>query len=273
MTNPRISKTRRRIAWEAACLLLYRREQEIYRAKLVAGKRICGGWVPRRELPTNQEVLDELARISEPGACLNEPEFDNELELGWLEAKAQLPPRTEKIVAQSEAIWIDETLNEPAFDSRPECIDDWQQFLVLLRPLENIRMPQPFYQTGDALFHSLQAFEHAVSNAPYDQEFLLAALLHEVGRAVDTREPVAATLELLADDVSERTLWLIENLPEANKIHLGTIGHRSLRRLRENESYEELILLSECDRQACAPQANVRQVEDAIEYIAAIEDL
>lgn len=270
MTNPRTSKTRRRIAWEAACLLLYRREQEIYRAKLVAGKRICGGWVPRRELPTNQEVLDELARISEPGACLNEPAFDNDPELGWLETKAKLPPRTEKIVSQSEINWLNDLPDEPVLDSRPDCIDTWQHLTTLLRPLENIRMPQPFSQTGDALFHSLQAFEHAVAIAPYDQELLLAALLHEVGRAVDTRDPVTATLELLAEDVSERTLWLIENLPEANKIHLGTIGHRCLRRLRENESYEELILLSDCDRQACASQANVRQAEDAMEYIAAI---
>ena len=273
MTNPRTSKTRRRIAWEAACLLLYRREQEIYRAKLVAGKRICGGWVPRRELPTNQEVLDELARISEPGACLNEPDFDNVIELGWLEAKAKLPPRTEKIVTQSDAIWIDDSSDETLSASRPECIDDWQHFVALLRPLENIRMPHPFFQTGDALFHSLQTFEHAVTASPYDQEFLLAALLHEVGRAVDTRDPVTATLELLADDVSDRTIWLIENLPEANKIHLGTIGHRSLRRLRENESYEELILLSDCDRLACASQANVRQVEDAMEYIVEIGEM
>ena len=268
MTNPRTSKTRRRIAWEAACLLLYRREQEIYRAKLVAGKRICGGWVPRRELPTNQEVLDELARISEPGACLNEPDLQNETELGWLEAKGKLPNRTEKIIAQHDITW-----DELDTDQRPECIDQWQLFLSLLRPLENIRMPAPFIQTGDALFHSLQTFEHALTNSPYDQEFLLAALLHEVGRAVDTRDAVTATLELLEGEVSERTAWLIENLPEANKIHLGTIGHRSWRRLRDNESYEDLVLLSECDRQACAAQANVRQAEEAIEYIIGIEEM
>ena len=267
MSTPRISKTRRRIAWEAACLLLYRREQEIYRAKLVAGKRICGGWVPRRELPTNQEVLDELARISEPGACLNQPNFDEDSELGWLQAKAKLPPRTERLVAQADVSWTNDCLGPSSSSHRPDCIDRWQYFVSLLRPLENIRMPQPFTQTGDALFHSLQAFEHAVANAPYDEEFLLAALLHEVGRAIDTRDPVTATLELLANDVTERTLWLIENLPAANKIHLGTIGHRCWRRIRENESYEELILLSECDRQACAPQANVRQAEDAVEVI------
>jgi hypothetical protein len=268
MTEPRISKTRRRIAWEAACLLLYRRETEIYKAKLVAGKRLCGGWVPRRELPTNQEVLNELARISEPGACLDEPDFGQVADAGWLESKGKLPPRTEKIVAQSDFAW-----NDTPIDQRPDCIDRWQQFLSLLRPLENIRMPHPFYQTGDALFHSLQAFEHAVANSPYDEELLLAALLHEVGRAVDSRDPVVTSIELLADDVSERTAWLIENLPEANKLHLGTIGHRSLRRLRENENYEDLILLSECDRQACEVQANVRQAEDALDYIAALDQL
>jgi hypothetical protein len=68
--------------------------------KLVAGKRICGGWAPRRELPTNQEVLDELARISEPGTILNKPDFPNDIELGWIEAKGKLPERAEKIVSQ-----------------------------------------------------------------------------------------------------------------------------------------------------------------------------
>lgn len=268
MTEPRISKTRRRIAWEAACLLLYRRESEIYRAKLVAGKRICGGWVPRRELPTNLEVQTELARLSEPGACLVEPEFDNELVLDDRSILQTLPEKTQRLLDLEQLLNGDDSSAD-----RLDCIDRWQYFASLLRPLENIRMPAPFHHTSDALFHSLQVFENLCQVQPYDEELLLAALLHESGRAVDARDPVSATLELLADDISDRTAWLIEQLPEANKIHFGTIGHRSLRRLRENESYEDLLQLAECDRLGNAAQANVRQLEDALDYIASLAEL
>jgi hypothetical protein len=119
----------------------------------------------------------------------------------------------------------------------------------------------------------LQVFEHAAQQSPYDEELLLAALLHEVGRAVDIRQPVEAALGLLQDDISPRTAWLILNLPEANKLHHGTIGHRSLKRLRENEDYEDLILLAECDRLGGQAQANVRQLEDALDYIASIGEM
>lgn len=251
MTEPRISKTRRRIAWEAACLLLYRRETEIYRAKLVAGKRICGGWVPRRELPTNQEVQAELARLSSPEACLTDPPPD------LLEQYAE--------ELASDTYYLSE--------ERLDCIGRWEQYAILLRPLENIRIPPPAHAAVDALFHSLQVFELAAQQSPYDEDFLLAALLHEVGRAIDIRQPVEATLGLLQDDISPRTAWLILNLPEANKLHLGTIGHRSLKRLRESEDYEDLILLAECDRLGGQAQANVRQLEDALDYIASIGEM
>ena len=38
---------------------------------------------------------------------------------------------------------------------------------------------------GDALYHSLQVFALASDRLPYDEEFLTAALLHDVGKAIN----------------------------------------------------------------------------------------
>ena len=57
--------------------------------------------------------------------------------------------------------------------------------------------PPKTHPEGDVLYHSLQVFELARQALPYDEDFLLAALLHDVGKAIDRREHVAAALEAL----------------------------------------------------------------------------
>jgi HD superfamily phosphodiesterase len=49
-----------------------------------------------------------------------------------------------------------------------------------------------YHPEGDALYHSLQVFELARQQVPWDEEFLLAALLHDVGKAIDPADHVAA---------------------------------------------------------------------------------
>jgi hypothetical protein len=45
---------------------------------------------------------------------------------------------------------------------------------------------------GDALYHSLQVFELARCEAPWDRDLAAAALLHDVGKAIDRRDHVIA---------------------------------------------------------------------------------
>lgn len=146
-------------------------------------------------------------------------------------------------------------------------VDRFQIYEMLLLPLERVKESRKHHPESDALYHSLQVFELAREELPYDEEFLLAALLHDVGKAIDRRDHVAAALEALDGFITPRTAWLIEHHMEGQALKDGTLGARSRRRLRESEDFEELELLVECDRNGRARGAEVPDVEEALEYL------
>ncbi|MFO0830567.1 MAG: HD domain-containing protein [Phycisphaerales bacterium] len=149
-------------------------------------------------------------------------------------------------------------------------LDVWMQYVALLRPLEGVKQNPVYHPEGDALFHSLQVFELAAAVRAWDEEFLLAALLHDVGKAVDPRDHVAAGLEALDGLVSERTAWLIAHHMEAHEYRAGTLGMRAKRRLSEHEDLEDLLLLSELDEAGRVRGAVVRSVEEAVEFVRGV---
>src|ERR1700722_17913322 len=63
--------------------------------------------------------------------------------------------------------------------------DPFPLFRLLLLPLENVQGSRVYHPEGDVLYHSLQVFEQAKDRRPYDEEFLLAALLHDIGKGLD----------------------------------------------------------------------------------------
>ena len=161
---------------------------------------------------------------------------------------------------------IDETLEE--LEAMP---DRFQLFTALLLPLENVKQHPKYHPEGDVLYHSLQVFDLANDQLPYDEEFLLAALLHDVGKGLDPQAHVASALEALEGFISDRTAWLIAHHMEAHRVVDGTIGARAHRRLRENENYDELMLLCECDRGGRVPGVQTSELEEAIETIRDLE--
>lgn len=154
-------------------------------------------------------------------------------------------------------------------DERP---DRFQVFNGLLLPLENVKQSPKYHPEGDVLYHSLQVFDLACDELPYDEEFLLAALLHDVGKGIDPQNHVAAGLEALDGFISERTAWLIEHHMEAHQILDGTIGSRARRRLQSHESYDELLLLSECDRAGRVAGAQASELDEALAYIRELNE-
>ena len=108
------------------------------------------------------------------------------------------------------------------------------------------------------LYHSLQVFDHARDALSYDEEFLTAALLHDVGKGIDPDDHVAAGLEALDGLLTKRTAWLIEHHMQALWACRQTLGRRAQRRLRESEYYDDLLLLGQCDRRAASRGSKCR---------------
>ncbi len=146
-------------------------------------------------------------------------------------------------------------------------VDRFQLYEMLLVPLEQVKERPEHHPEGDVLYHSLQVFELARRKLPYDEEFLLAALLHDVGKGIDRKDHVAATLEALEGLITPRTAWLIEHHMEGHALKDGTLGVRSRRRLAASEDFDELVLLAECDDEGRAVGVDVPDVEEALEYL------
>lgn len=152
-----------------------------------------------------------------------------------------------------------------------ECVDRFQVFESLMLPLENVKQDPYYHPEGDALYHSLQVFDLARRQSPYDQDLLLAALLHDCGKAIDREDHVAAGVEALAEWITPKTEWLIANHMEAHKLRSRTLGARGVRRLSSSPHYTELLILQDCDQRGRMPGYQAPGLGEAIIYLRDIE--
>lgn len=146
-------------------------------------------------------------------------------------------------------------------------VDRFQVYRSLLVPLETVMQDAHYHPEGDVLYHLLQTYVLARYELPYDEEFQLAALLHDIGKGLDSGNHVAAGLEALEGHITERTAWFIEHHMEVHQIRNRSIGHRAHHRLIASPDYEELLLLGECDRKARVCGAVVPDLDDALDEL------
>ncbi len=161
---------------------------------------------------------------------------------------------------------------EDAVEEANDSVDRFQVYYSLLLPLENVKQSPKYHPEGDALYHSLQVYDLACDCLPYDEEFLLAALLHDVGKGIMPHAHVVSGLEALDGFITERTYWLIEHHMLAHKIFDRSIGARQHRRLQQNESYDDLILLGECDRGGRQVGVQCSELDEALDYVRSISE-
>ena len=151
-------------------------------------------------------------------------------------------------------------------------VDRFELYRMLLQPLEDVKQDARWHPEGDALYHSLQVFELARDRAAYDEEFLLAALLHDVGKAIDPHDHVAAGLAALEGTITDRTQFLIANHMDAHAYHDGSLGHRARGRLSSSEDFDDLMLLQELDRAGRRRGVEVCSVAEALAFIRSLDE-
>lgn len=159
-----------------------------------------------------------------------------------------------------ELLSQDETIHDP-----------YPYYRMLLLALESVKQSAKHHPEGDVLYHSLQVFERAREVRPYDEEFLLAALLHDVGKGIDPTDHVAAGLQALEGLITERTRFLIEHHMQAHQYLQGTLGARQRKKLEASEDFEDLLLLRQCDDAGRVPGAVVGSVDEALDYLRELE--
>ena len=151
-------------------------------------------------------------------------------------------------------------------------LDRFAIYRLRLTPLEGVKQNSKTHPEGDALFHSLQVFERAREARPYDEEFLLAALLHDVGKAIETTDHVVAGVDAIRGAVTERTLWLVEHHMDLIASREKSLSPKTKREIETSDFLEDLKLLRELDNAGRIPGIPVGTVDEALSYLQGLEN-
>jgi hypothetical protein len=136
----------------------------------------------------------------------------------------------------------------------------YDNLLHLLLALDGVAQHPKYHPEGDALFHSLQVFEHALKADP-TPTLLAAALLHDVGKAHGSRDHAELGAVLL-DGLPDPVRWLVAH-------HLDLLRHsrRTRTRLGGTTLLRDLQLLRRWDVAGRDPRAWVREPEEAVAIV------
>ncbi len=207
------------------------------KAAAVLGHRIRPG-----DLPSDDEVREQLVSMWRAAT----------------EDAVPVPPADDEEMSAGVALMADH-------------LDRFAIYKLRLAPLESVKQNPRYHPEGDALYHSLQVFELARDARPYDEEFLLAALLHDVGKAVNPQDHVRAGVESLRGAVTERTLWLIEHHMDLLELRERKLSARVRREIEGSEYFEDLKLLRKVDDAGRVPGEPVESLDEALDYIRGLE--
>lgn len=214
---------------------------------------------PRAEFPVEITVYSEsqksyVFKSSITGRAmerLTEPQLVSLLQGTYpdIDLASELDPFATQDMASSLSLWAD-----------------------MLAPLEKVMQNPRYHPEGDALYHSLQVFQLACDAKPWDEEFLTAALLHDVGKAIDPHDHAAAAIAALGCTITQRTRFLIKHHMDALHLEDGTLGTRFIARLRRHADFDDLMLLRTLDSAGRQGGVIVPSIDEALAFIQSVAE-
>jgi len=157
-------------------------------------------------------------------------------------------------------------------DRLEDHMDRFELYRALLAPLETVKQDPRWHPEGDALYHSLQVFDLARNERPWDEEFLLAALLHDIGKGIDPADHTAAGLAALEGAITPRTAWLIEHHMDALAYKARDLGKEEREALERSEYFEDLMALRDCDDRGREVGIETTTIDEILDYLRSLAD-
>ena len=134
--------------------------------------------------------------------------------------------------------------------------------LALLLDLDGVMQNPTYHPEGDALYHSLQVFQHALKNSE-DPILLAAALLHDVGKSCSSKGHEFVGAEMVSQILNNEITWLIKH-------HLDLLknpGHTKKRIRHKHHKLIQLQKLRNWDLAGREPLVDVMSAEEAISIL------
>ena len=137
-----------------------------------------------------------------------------------------------------------------------------QEYLLdLLLDLDSVPQHPQYHPEGDALYHSLQVFQHSIKLSS-DPQLWAAALFHDIGKAVDGPTHAMLGAKMLEGILHTNICWLI-----SHHLDLLVCPKKTQRKYSGTQKLEQLRMLRDCDLKGRDPYAEVCSPEYAVSFV------
>ena len=142
--------------------------------------------------------------------------------------------------------------------------DIMDPLFYFLEQTKDIKQNKRYHPEIYVFIHSLQTM-YCAFRETNDTDLLLAAMLHDIGKVVESHGHENIAVELLNDFCSVKTLWLIENHMRIWYLILGDMHKLSkVQKLVNHPWLMELVQLARFDKLGRNPRRNIIYDRDII---------
>jgi len=126
-----------------------------------------------------------------------------------------------------------------------------------------------YHPEGDVFVHSVQCLKWAMKESN-DLDLIFAAMLHDVGKKIESKGHEKWSLKILEGQISDKTAWIIENHMRIWYYILGDMKkHSKVQELATHPWLPDLVQVARWDKLARNPNKKVNY--DRVEIMDRLE--